>query len=188
MKRTLIVIALISMGIAAVVLAQAPRPGREARFRGWKTYRNVKFGFEFQHPRKTFVADYAVGPNEHQFLADQPISGTQPPLLDLVEVQTEKGRRVLSIEIPDMKKFPVVHNTHNWSLRACGEAGFEEILSKEQTLFAGYPTLKVINSLSQFYCINDPRQPVIIFYDADSGAVPARILSTFRFLIERPTP
>jgi hypothetical protein len=182
MMRTLIVIALISIGIPAVVPAQAPRPKREARFRGWKTYRNVKFGFEFQHPKKTFVADYAVGPNEHQFLADQPISGTQPPLLDVVEVQTRKGQRILSIEIPDMKKFPVVHNTYNWSLRACGEAGFEEILSKEQTLFAGYPTLKVTNSLTQFYCINVPSQPVIIFYDADSDSLPARILSTFKFL------
>ncbi|HVB28840.1 MAG TPA: hypothetical protein VNG91_03405, partial [Terriglobia bacterium] len=161
---------------------------REARLRGWKTYRNVKFGFEFQYPKKFFVVDYAVGPNEHQFLADQPISGTQPPLLDLVELQTRKGRRVLSIEIPDMKKFPVVHNTYDWSLRACGEVGFEEILSKEQTLFAGYPTLKVLNSLTQFYCINDPRQPVIIFFQADSTSLPARILSTFRFLKECPTP
>jgi hypothetical protein len=182
MKRTLIVMALILMGFAPWVQARTLRPAREATFHGWKTYRNVKFGFEFQYPKKLFVVDYAVGPNEHQFLADQPVSGTQPPLLDLVEVQTRKGRRVLSVEIPDQKKFPVVNKSYDWSLRACGEIGFEDIKAKEKTVFAGHPTLKVTNSSLRFYCINYPSQPIIIFFHVESGPLPARILSTFRFL------
>ena len=182
MKRTLMVMALILMGLGSWSQARALWPAREAGVRGWKTYRNVKFGFQFQYPKKFFVVDYAVGPNEHQFLADQPINGTQPPLLDLVEVQTRKGERVLSIEIPDEKKFEVVARSYDWSLRACGEAGFEDIEAKEKTFFAGHPTLKVTNTSLQFYCINHPSQPIIIFFPADSGPIPARILSTFRFL------
>jgi len=182
MKRTLIFTAIILMGLAPCVRAQKSRPAPEGEVRGWKTYRNVKFGFEFQYPKKYFVVDYDVGPNEHQFLADQPISGTQPPLLDLVEVQNEKGRRVLSIEIPDQKKFSVVHKSYDWSLRACGEIGFEDIRSKQETFFAGHPTLKVTNNSLRFYCINSSPQPIIIFFDADSDSLPARILSTFRFL------
>jgi hypothetical protein len=182
MKRTLIVTAIILIGLAPCVRAQKSRPAPESKVHGWKTYRNEKFGFEFQYPKKFFVADYDVGPNVHQFLADQPISGTQPPLLDLVEVQSEKGKRVLSVEIPDHKKFAVVKRSYDWSLRACGEVGFEDIMSKERILFAGHPTLKVANSSLQFYCINNPSQPIIIFFDADSDSLPARILSTFRIL------
>jgi len=181
MKRTLIIMTLALMGLAPSVWARKPRPASEVKVHGWKTYRNVKFGFEFRYPKKYFVADYSVGPNAHQFLSDQPISGTQPPLLDLVEVQTPKGQRVLSFEVPDQKKFPVVHKSYDWSLRACGEIGFEDITSKQQTIFAGYPTLKVANTSLQFYCINSP-QPLIIFYDADSDPIPGRILSTFKFL------
>ena len=182
MKRTLVILALVLMGLAPCVRAQKSPIAPEGKVSGWKTYRNVKFGFEFRYPKKFFVADYAVGPNEHQFLSDQPISGTQPPLLDLVEVQTRKGQRVLSIEVPDQKKFPVVHKSYDWSLRACGEIGFEDITSKQQTIFAGHPTLKVTNTSLQFYCINNPSQPIIIFYDADSDPIPARIVSTFKFL------
>ena len=181
MKRTLTILTLALMGLAPGIRAQESRPAPEAKVQGWKTYRNVKFGFEFQYPKKFFVADYAVGPNEHQFLADQPISGTQPPLLDLVEVQTRKGQRVLSIEVPDQKKFSVVEKSYDWSLRACGEIGFEDITSKQQTIFAGHPTLKVTNTSLQFYCVNNPAQPIIIFFAADSDPIPARIVSTFKF-------
>ena len=181
MKRTLVIAAIMLLALAPFAQAQKSQPAPDGNVRGWKTYRNVKFAFEFQYPKKFFVVDYGVGPNEHQFLADQPISGTQPPLLDLVEVQTRKGRRVLSFEIPDQKNSPVVHRSYDWSLRACGEMGFEDIKSKEKILFAGHPTLKVANTSLQFYCINSP-QPVIIFFDADSDPVPARILSTFKFL------
>ena len=181
MKRTLIILTLVLMGVAPCVPAQKSPPAPEAKVRGWKTYRNLKYGFEFQYPKKFFVVDYSVGPGAHQFLSDQPISGTQPPLLDLLEVQTQKGQRVLSIEVPDQKKFPVVKKSYDWSLRACGEIGFEDITSKQETIFAGHPTLKVANSSLQFYCINSV-QPFIIFFDADSDPIPARILSTFKFL------
>lgn len=182
MKRTLIILTLFLTGLAPCIRAQKPRPAPEGKVQGWETYRNVKFGFEFQYPKKFVVVDYAVGPDEHQFLSDQPISGTQPPLLDLVEVQTQKGQRVLSIEIPDQEKFSVVEKSYDWSLRACGEIGFEDILSKQQIVFAGFPTLKVTNTSLRFYCINNPAQPIIIFFDADSDSVPARIASTFKFL------
>jgi hypothetical protein len=181
MKRNLVILALVLVGLAPRVRAQKSPSAPEGKVRGWKTYRNVKFGFEFQYPKKFFVADYSVGPDAHQFLSDQPISGTQPPLLDLVEVQTEKGQRVLSIEIPDQKKFSVVERSYDWSLRACGEIGFEDITSKQEIIFAGHPTLKVSNTALQFYCINSP-QPIIIFYDADSDPIPAQIVTTFKFL------
>jgi hypothetical protein len=180
MKRILIILVLFLMGAVPCVRAQKSPPAPEAKVRGWKTYRNLKFGFEFQYPKKYFVADYSVGPDAHQFLSDQPISGTQPPLLDLVEVQTEKGQRALSIEVPDQKKFTVVERSYDWSLRACGEIGFEDITSKQETVFAGYPTLKVANTSLQFYCVHSP-QPIIIFYDTDSDPIPARIVSTFKF-------
>lgn len=180
MKRTLVILAFLLMGLAPCARAQKSPSAPAEKVRGWKTYRNVKFGFEFQYPKKFFVVDYSVGPDAHQFLSDQPISGTQPPLLDLVEVQTGKGQRVLSIEVPDQKKFPVVERSYDWSLRACGEIGFEDITSKQETIFAGHPTLKVANTSLQFFCINSP-QPIIIFYDADSDPIPARIVSTFKF-------
>lgn len=180
MKRTLTILALVLMGLAPCAGMQKSPSAHEGKVRGWKTYRNVKFGFEFQYPKKYVVADYSVGPDAHQFLSDQPISGTQPPLLDLVEVQTDKGERVLSIEVPDQKRSTFVARSYDWSLRACGEDGYEDITSKQQIVFAGYPTLKVANTSLQFYCIHSP-QPIIIFYGQDSDPIPARIVSTFKF-------
>lgn len=174
---------LICLGFVPCSWAQTSRVVLKDHPCGWKQYRNLKFGFEFQNPQKFSVVENGPDPNEQRFLAGETISGTQPPLLDSFDVLDRKGRRVLRVEMPDQKNFPVVNDkSYAWSMRACGEIGFMVIKSKQKILFAGYKTLKVLSDHTRYYCINDPFQPVIIYYHEKGGFTLPKILSSFRFV------
>jgi hypothetical protein len=181
MRRPQIVMLLMAMSFASCAWSRPAGPTPGEQFRGWKTYRNRKFGFELRLPRNFSVVENGPDSYEQQLLAGEQISGTQPPLLDSVDVKDAKGRKVLTVEIPDQKNFQVVQGDYDWSLRACGEVGFLEIKSKVKTLFAGYKTLKVASDHMRYYCINFPHNPVIIYFNSKSRAIASKILSTFSF-------
>lgn len=180
MKRTRWMALLICATLAPWAWAQTSRPAY--KLRSWKLYRNLKYGFQFRYPQHFSVVENGPDPNEELFLAGLEISGTQPPLLDSVDVMDRKGRRVFTVAIPDQKNFPVVTPSYGWSLRACGEIGFAKITLKRKIIFAGYRTLKVSSDYTRYYCIDTPHQPFIIHYNAKAGAAPVNILSTFTFL------
>ena len=159
----------------------------------WKTYRNEKYGFEMRYPK-----DYAViegGPDSYelQLREGKAISVTQTPLLEQVDVKAKTGEVVITIDIPDNTNLGVVSGEYEWWLRPCGQEGFATILTKEKTNVAGYKTLHVVSEFeyppaspkstrtAHFYCINFPRQPIIINFGEEFQEQANQILSTFKF-------
>ncbi len=149
MKR----VCLVALTLTLVTSAwpQAPLRTPSGDTRGWKIYRSQKYGVEFRYPPALSAVESGPNTVERRLLAGESISGTQPPILQTIEVKNRSNGIVLTVEIPDQKKFLVVSKDYDWSLRACGEEGFEEIKSKNETLLGRYKMLQVITTGSQFY-------------------------------------
>ena len=155
-----------------------------------KTYHSTTYGFELQYPADGSVVENGPDPYELQLRDGKQISGTQAPLLESIDFQDQQKKTVLTIEIPDQKNFPVVSGDDQWSLRTCGEEGFAVIKSQEKTLIAGYKTLHVISTPdtnapsageTHFYCVNFPKNPLIIYYSEELKGQAEAIRSTIKF-------
>ncbi len=157
---------------------QAPSPTPKDETRAWRTYRSRKYGFQFRYPQGLSAVETGPDIYERRLLAGKQISGTQPPLLESIQVKDRRGGVVLTIDVPDQKRFPVVREEYDWSLRACGQEGFAEIQSTTRTSLAGYKTLRVDVSEGRFYCVNFPRYPIIVHFDSAMERTATQILST----------
>ncbi len=183
---TIVCGALLAMSAEAVLSHNAASSASSrSQVSHWKTYRNDRYAFEVRYPRDASVVEHGPDPYELQLREGKTISGTQAPLLDSIEFRDRQGKTIVTVEIPD---WPVVSRDYDWWLRPCGQEGFADIKLQKRTIFAGYKALYVISVMESdkqelhFYCVNFPKNPIIVVFPGSHKRQASRILSTFKFL------
>jgi len=149
----------------------------------WKTYTNKRFGFHFDYPPTSRVAE--DGPTASQ-------SGTQPDNLATIAAYSSSGQYQIRIQV---FRPGIVKDDYGWPERPCGEWTFgpdDRPLSTARIRFAGQKTLHVVSRgfwrnvvTSNYYCINYRRNPVVMIFDEPPSSETQRILSSFAFLKTR---